>query len=81
MHLLRLAHSMTSILCLFIIIGIEVYVVEYDGVGRREVDAEAARLRGQQEHEDRRVQVECVNHVLSGTDGKYLHAGVITLRC
>ena len=49
--------NIIPVFSLLIIVGIEVDVVDDDGVCSREVDAEPACLRGQQEHEDIRVVV------------------------
>ena len=42
LHLFGLTESVTSVLRLLVIVGIEVEVVEDDGVGSRKIDAEAS---------------------------------------
>ena len=55
---------MAPVLCLLVVVGVEVDVVEDDGVGRRQVDAQPARLRRQNEQENTAVRVELVYQVL-----------------
>jgi len=50
-HVLLLADAVAARLRLQVILRIPVAVVDDDGVGGRQVDAEAARPRAQQEHE------------------------------
>ena len=55
---------MAPVLCLLVVVGVEVDVVEDDGVGGRQVDAQPARLRRQDEEENTVVRVELVYQVL-----------------
>ena len=55
---------MAAVLCLLVVVGVEVDVVEDDGVGRGQVDAQPARLGRQDEEEDAVVRVELVYQVL-----------------
>lgn len=59
--LLGLAHTVTSVLCLFVVVGIAVDVMEDDDVRRGEVDAQAPGTRRQQEHKYVRIRVVLVN--------------------
>lgn len=52
---------MTSVLCLFVVVGVTVDVVQDDNVGRGEVDAKAARARRQQEDKYVRICVVLIN--------------------
>ena len=55
-----LAQPVAAVLRLLVVVRVTVDVVEDDGVGRRQVDAQAAGARRQQEHEDVRVVVVLV---------------------
>ena len=66
-HQPALAHPVTPVLCLLIIVWIEVDVMQYNGVGSRQVDAEATSPCGQQEHKDLRTAVVPVNQLLPAT--------------
>ena len=55
---------MAPVLGLLVVVGVEVDVVEDDGVGGGEVDAQPARLRRQDEQENTAVRVELVYQVL-----------------
>ena len=55
---------MAAVLCLLVVVGVEVDVVEDDGVGRGQVDAQPARLGRQDEEKDAVVRVELVYQVL-----------------
>ena len=59
---------MTPVLGLLVVVRVEVDVVDDDDVGGRQVDAEAAGSRRQQEDEDLLVPVELVNQLLSAHD-------------
>ena len=56
---------MAPVLRLLVVVGVEVDVVEDDGVGRGQVDAQPARLGRQDEEENTVVGVETVYQVLS----------------
>ena len=56
---------MAPVLGLLVVVGIEVDVVEDNHVGRRQVDAQPARLGRKQEDEEAVVLVEAVDQVLS----------------
>ena len=56
---------MAAVFRLLVVVGVEVDVVEDDGVGRRQVDAQPARLGRQDEEENTVVGVETVYQVLS----------------
>ena len=56
---------MTPVLSLFVVVRVEVEVVEDDGVGRRQVDAQTSRLGRQNEYENALVGVKLVDHNLS----------------
>jgi hypothetical protein len=55
----------TPVLSLFVVVRVEVEVVEDDGVGRRQVDAQTSRLGRQNEYENALVGVKLVDHNLS----------------
>ena len=55
---------MAPVLGLLVVVGVEVDVVEDDGVGGRQVDAQPARLGRQDEQENTGVCVELVYQVL-----------------
>ena len=59
-----LPDPVAPVLCLLVVVGVEVDVVEDDGVGGGEVDAQPARLRRQDEVENTAVRVELVYQVL-----------------
>ena len=61
---------MAPVLGLLVVVGVEVDVVEDDGVGRRQVDAQPARLGRQDEQENTGVRVELVYQVLPANFGK-----------
>ena len=52
---------MTSVFCLFVIVGIAVDVMKNDDISWGEVDAQATGTRWQQEHEYVRIGVELIN--------------------
>ena len=56
---------MAPVLGLLVVVRVKVEVVEDDGVGRGQVDAEPARPGGQDEDEDLGVFVEVVDQELS----------------
>ena len=56
---------MASVLSLFVIIRVEVDVVQNDNIRSRQVDTKTTSLRRQQEDKDRRICVEKVNHLLT----------------
>ena len=55
---------MTPVLCLLVIVGVEVDVMQDDGVGGCQVDAKAPGTCGQEEDEDVWVFIELVNQSL-----------------
>ena len=60
-----LANPVTPVFGLLVVVGVEVEVVEDDGVGGSEVDAQAAGLGRQDENEDVGVFVELVDQRLT----------------
>ena len=65
---LLLPQPVTPVLCLLVVVRVEVNVVQDDGVGSSQVDAQPPGPRGQQEHKDVRVGVELVNQLKSAQD-------------
>ena len=65
MNILGLAQSVTAILSLFVVVRVEVNVVQNDDVGSGQVDAKTPSSRGQQEDEQVRVVVVVVNQLQS----------------
>ena len=61
-----LADAVTAILSLFVVVGVEVDVVEDDHVGRGEVDAQTTCPSANQEDEDLGVLVVLVYQFLPG---------------
>jgi len=55
---------MTPILRLFVIVRVEINVMQYDDVGSGQVDAHAASFRRQQKYKNVAVCVECVDKLL-----------------
>ena len=64
-NLPRLSDPVAAVFRLLVVVGVEVDVVEDDGVGRGQVDAQPARLGRQDEEENTVVGVETVYQVLS----------------
>ena len=56
---------MTPVLGLLVVVGVEVDVMQDDGVGGSQIDAQSPSACGQQEDEDVRLFVEPVNQTLS----------------
>ena len=69
-HLARLPDAVRAVLRLRVHRGVPVRVVEDDGVGARQVDAEPARARREDEREDLRVRVVPVHHALAALDAR-----------
>ena len=65
MNILGLAQPVTAILSLFVIVRVEVNVVQNDDVGSGQVDAKTPGSRRQQEDEQVRVVVVVVNQLQS----------------
>ena len=63
---------MAPVLGLLVVVGVEVHVVEDDGVGGGQVDAQAARAGAQDEHEDGGVVVVLVDQLLPANNKKTL---------
>jgi len=60
-----LSNAMASVFGLFVVVRVEVDVVQNDDVCSTQVDAKTTGLCRQQEDEDRRVGVVLINHLLS----------------
>lgn len=56
---------MTSVLCLFVVVRVEVQVMQYHSVRRAEVDSQPSSLRRQDEDENLVIPVELVDQHLS----------------
>ena len=56
---------MTPVLGLLVVVGVEVDVMQDDGVGGSQIDAQSPSAGGQQEDENVRLFVEPVNQTLS----------------
>ena len=74
---------MASILGLFVIVRVEVNVVQYDNICSRQVDAKTTGLRRQQEYKDGCISVELVNQVLTvnTNNSVFHHSSMYTSEC
>ena len=61
----RLSDSVTTIFGLFVVVRVEVDIMENDYIGSSEVDAETSSSRREEEDKDVAVRVVRVNQILS----------------
>lgn len=72
-----LAHTVASIFGLFVIVWVEVNIMQDDCVGSSQIDAESSCLCREQEHKDFMVLVKTVNQLLPAVKGT--HTRVVLL--
>ena len=68
----RLSDSVTSIFGLFVVVRVEVDIMENDNIGSCEVDTETSSSRREEEDEDVAVRVVRVDQILSKKTTKAL---------